>query len=339
MLVAIAYCQKDQQQAEWLSGWMAELGPYPNHRLLVARDLRSTKENLFVDVGFASVKEIVIKDDAWNSWPISCNNAFRTVGKNIEFGTREPWLWLEPDAIPLCQGWLDAIAEEYLQAGKPFMGSRVAIANTPVHLSGISVYPGVLSEYAGIAYLAHDVAWDCMAAHQIVPKAHFTNLIDHHWQRDGKTKENLNVTFASWEQVEREVSKEAVIYHASKDGSLIERLREHKRNGELIATTPMIPLEPELPSEIKTSHELKFAEPLPNHRDILVYPWEGQTPWQSKEDSLAEIQRLADRLKQFCGHSSHVRAVRMILNDTGVITLPYRYKKRGKWKKRRKKKT
>lgn len=218
MLIAIAYCTKDQDQAERLAGWMAEIGPYPNHRLLVARDVRA-KENVFSAAGFASVQEIVITDDAWDSWPQSCNNAFRHVGKHIEFTTKEPFLWLEADVAPIRAGWLDAIAAEYASCGKPFMGDRVEVEGVPLHCSGVAVYPGILSNHAGLVYLAQEMAWDVMAAEQIVPQTHFTKLIEHAWKHP---------TFESWEQVEREIAPETLLYHASKDGSLIVLLRERK---------------------------------------------------------------------------------------------------------------
>lgn len=47
------------------------------------------------------------------------------------------------------------------------------------------------------------------------------------------------------------------------------------------------------------------------------------------------IQSLAERLKKFCGNSSQTRAVRLELHRQGVIELPYRFKRRKKWRKRR----
>lgn len=69
---------------------------------------------------------------------------------------------------------------------------------------------------------------------------------------------------------------------------------------------------------------------------LLTSP--GQTPWESKEQSLSEIRTLAERLKNFCDLPSHVCAVRLELHNAGVIVLPYRFKRRkGKWKRKAKK--
>lgn len=247
MLVVFPYSAKDQDQAVRLAEWIQELGPYPEHRALIVRDhrcdLARTQAILMALTGsrFGTVETKNVTDDAYDRWPDSANVMFRNAAKHIEFSSKTPFLWMEPDAIPLKAGWLDAIEEEYLRIGKPFMGDRVEVADVPLHMSGVAVYPGVMSAHAGLAYLAQDIAWDVAASMQIVPQAHFTNLIEHSWKRDAVTKEYLNVTFESWEQVEREISKEAVIYHASKDGSVIRVLREHNLPVPVLAETMWTP--------------------------------------------------------------------------------------------------
>lgn len=235
MLIVFPYSAKDQDQAVRLAEWIRELGSNKSHRVLIVRDRRCDLEHdkailAALEQTFAAVETLTVNDDAYDSWPESANTMFRNAAKHIEFTSKEPFLWLEPDVAPVKEGWLDAIAAEYASCGKHFMGDRVEVENVPLHMSGIAVYPGIMSNHAGLAYLAQDIAWDCAAASQIVPKAHFTKLIEHSWKRDPVTKEYSHVTFANWEQVEREIAPETVLYHASKDGSLIRLLRERKNN-------------------------------------------------------------------------------------------------------------
>lgn len=63
--------------------------------------------------------------------------------------------------------------------------------------------------------------------------------------------------------------------------------------------------------------------------------WHDQTPWASQGDSVAEIRRLAARLKQFQTSSPRVRYVRSLLHEVGVIQLVYRYKRRKGWKRKK----
>src|SRR5690349_3855413 len=148
MLIAISYFKGDLHLAKSLAEQMRSFGPHPNHRLITLRDV-STEENPFLDVGFSSVKELTIRD-TYNSWPQSCNIAFGTVAKYIQYKEPRPWLWLEPDCV-LFEGCFDAIEREYqiaLTNGKVFLGAHVTgIEGARDHMSGVAVYPGVMTKY------------------------------------------------------------------------------------------------------------------------------------------------------------------------------------------------
>src|SRR6185312_6600956 len=114
---------------------------------------------------------------------------------------------------------------EYKSSGKPFMGDRVEVNDVPLHMSGVGVYMNPLHEKAGEAYRAHDTAWDMAAREQIVPNAHFTDLIEHAWKHP---------TFTSIDELSTQISDKTVLFHSSKDGSLIRLLRQ-KRGGTKVA--------------------------------------------------------------------------------------------------------
>lgn len=54
-------------------------------------------------------------------------------------------------------------------------------------------------------------------------------------------------------------------------------------------------------------------------------------------DAETEVRRLAEQIKGFMGGSVATRRVRNILHEVGVIELPYRFRKRKGWKKKKKK--
>lgn len=285
MLLAIHYCRKEQDQARALAAWIKELGPYPNHKLLVARDRRAD-EHVFADLGFQSTEEITITDDVWDKWCESPNNAFRHIAKHIEYGTKEPWLWCEADAIPLSKDWLDKIEAEYQQAlrhGKVFLGDFVHIDEPGFldHCSGVAVYPGIMSDYAGEALLAHEVAWDITGSAQILPRMHKSKLILHRWKYPA---------FESWEQVEKrifQVKPDCVLFHSDKNMSLIPLLREKRKGGDAkcppISTTPTGRLNPSLPiaSTVERNAASTFkpesaATPI---CDIFIKSFPGDYEW------------------------------------------------------------
>lgn len=376
MLIAIAHCLKESEQTKRLAEWLAELGPYPNHRLLVGRDARA-EPNLFANSGFASVEEITITGDVWNKWPESCCNAFRQIGKHIEYGTKEPWLWMEVDAILLRKDGFDLIEAEYKASGKPFLGDFVHVPemmDVPDHMSGVAVYPGILSNFAGSAYLAHETAWDVVAASQIVPQMHRSKHILHRWKHGA---------FETWEQVQKaifDVKPEACLFHADKAGSLIDILRAMHNNNSPVPALAVSDFGGESPScEIpdNASHEAReSAAEVSNgsiNRDsrggqfisgIIMKPpaatestANGKTnavdwkqfqadaaagdyfpprcaPWEDKEQSLSEIEELSERLSQFSGKGWKTHCIRKALHEHGIIEMKQK-KRRGKRKRKR----
>jgi hypothetical protein len=67
-------------------------------------------------------------------------------------------------------------------------------------------------------------AFDVVGAEQIIGQAYWTKSIQHVWRKD----EGRNFTFPDQASVDAMVSKEAVMFHQNKDGTLIERLRERR---------------------------------------------------------------------------------------------------------------
>lgn len=53
---------------------------------------------------------------------------------------RSPWLWLEPDCLPLCCGWLERIADAYNDQPMRYMGGHLKHGEA-IALSRIAVYP------------------------------------------------------------------------------------------------------------------------------------------------------------------------------------------------------
>ena len=150
-------------------------------------------------------------------WPVSCNRAFEQAAWHSYQVTKQSFLWMEPDAIPLKSSWLDDIEAEYSQCGKPFMGDYVKIAgvmpNGINHMSGIAVYHWDMPRILPSVFNNDFTAWDIASGNQVSAQLHRTSLIHHdwvptkQWRREVVTKECVNPL--------------AVIYHPDKLGVLI----------------------------------------------------------------------------------------------------------------------
>lgn len=164
-------------------------------------------------------------------WPVSCNKAFELAAWHSYNTTKQPFLWMEPDAIPIHPSWLDRIESEYATCGMPFMGDFVnaaaAIDNGVDHMSGIAVYPYDCPAKAVSLFNNERHAWDVVSATQVVPQMARTNLIHHDWVNNGKWRRD-EVTPAC-------VREGAMVYHPDKKGVLmgISTGEENRVGGEL----------------------------------------------------------------------------------------------------------
>lgn len=350
MLVTIPYYAGDLEAAERLEERIRALGPYPGHSILAARD-SSTDKKLFRDCGFDSWQETVITNDAWKKWSESPNNAFRHISMHVEHTKPQPWLWLEPDCCVVRAGWLDAIAAEYqvaLKNRKVFMGCFVpGVEDTPDHMSGIGVYPGKITSWAGNAKQAHEIPWDIYAARQIVPLAHFTRLIQHNWRAP---------EFDSLAAVRAELWPEAVIYHKDKTGNLQRILSgaEQEVSGTIdgkegdatcVGSSHLFHASNPAPTSEPESAGVSIGCAPPGTKveikDCCVFPFQhgviesdgrykkglGETK-RGPVDPRARIRELCAELKSFCGRGRG-RLVRQEIHNAGIMKVPgYRKKRR-----------
>ena len=210
--------------------WWNELGGCPGHECLLVYDNRvesSITEALQHELHtcFHDIYQLRTTGQI-DGWPEGANYMFRIANAWVSARSYKYFLWMEPDATPLKEKWMDILETEYKRANKPFLGGRVEGVyqgkQVPIHMTGIAVYPNPLYNFAGEAYRAFDVAWDIARKDQIIPKAYFTNLFCHAWHHPG---------FKSMAEVDA-IPETAVIYHGVKDTSLLHLLRQ-KRSGNL----------------------------------------------------------------------------------------------------------
>lgn len=226
MICVFPFSLRDQDLALKNAQWINELGGCHGHEVVVCYDVRCAAETVEA-IGQEMLKAFdkvyrLKAEAAIDGWPEGANYLFRLVSAWLAEKRQWPYFfWMEPDAIPLSKGWLDVIEEAHKHGGKPFTGDRVEVRiadkEVPLHMSGIAVYPNPIYIYAGEAYRAAEVAWDMAAKDQIVPQANFTKLIEHAWQHP---------SFTSLHELETQIRPEAVIFHSSKDGSLIDLLQK-----------------------------------------------------------------------------------------------------------------
>jgi len=217
MIVAISYYNGDAAQMRRWASHVAKLGSYKAHKLILA-PVRGVSTDGIKDTLQGVFGEVVIESctHVQTGWPISCNMAFEQVARLCADKLQEPFLWMEPDAIPLVPNWIDKIAEAYAACGQPFMGDFVGIngimPNGVDHMSGVAVYHWDLHRLAPSLFNNERTAWDIASAGNVVPRMARTDLIQHDWVKDPKWRRDI-VTLNC-------VNPLAVVYHPDKMGVL-----------------------------------------------------------------------------------------------------------------------
>ena len=290
MIVAISYHDGDLPLMRRWANHVLKLGSYKKHTLVLIPIRRASTEGVLAPLT-SCFGEVMIEpcDHAYGGWPQSCNMAFETMGWLASTSLKKPFLWMEPDAIPLTSDWIDSIESEYLRAGRPFMGSFVEIAgvmpNGVNHMSGVAVYHWDLHRLAPSIFNNEKTAWDIASASNVIHQMHTTSLIHHDWvptkkwRRDEVTKDCVNPL--------------AVIYHPDKlgvlisDGSIPNDVQGDPAIGAvLVAQNPHeTKEEPNLYAEVRDMI-IKTYEPIDTINAVINY---AKTNSKAKKELLASL--------------------------------------------------
>jgi len=227
MVVVLSFHGGDAQQAADLLLWIERLGGAQSHDTIlmvdggvqwdVAVDFLTMANQIFRHATIISLEESV------SGWLRGANALFLRAAQHCA-ELNQPFLWLEPDCVPLAADWLDRIQHAYSGG---FLG-HIYECNSPglprQLLSGVAVYPPNAYEiiHPCVGNQPH-LAWDVSAAEVILPLAKDSHLFHHFWGNKEQPP-----TFALRKTPDSPVNtltldhirKGAVLFHRNKDGTL-----------------------------------------------------------------------------------------------------------------------
>lgn len=234
MLCALPVYREDVSRLENLLEWIGQLGGCHDHDAVIVADagtpagqifrLQNLAQQSFKCVQIATTKESV------KGWPQGPNELFlRTAQVAKEHGMH--WLFLEPDAVPLCPGWLDKIDIHYRVKGTPCLGQVVPCDQPGLpsrHFTGVGVYPpNAIDLVDGPVRSRPDTAFDLSTAQVLVPLATHSELFQHLWGEIGNPPTFAPKAIPGTATFDLNyLRKSAVLFHRTKDGKLIDLLRK-----------------------------------------------------------------------------------------------------------------
>ena len=219
ILVVIPFSENDAILAEHLCDWIFLLNKrvQKGHALLVvAGDVHAemrAKVELAAQVAFETVDVVSAPAIVSKNKNTHVNALFRVAAETVSKRFTLPWLWLEPDAVPLKAGWLKAITDAYYSQPKRYSGSWMKASE--LFLARVSVYPhDAINDLA--PYLDDHGIFNMNAGMSIIPAS---------------TKTRLCQEVAIYEE-STTINPEAVILHHDKSAVLLTSLREKMEQSE-----------------------------------------------------------------------------------------------------------
>jgi hypothetical protein len=219
ILVVIPFSVNDAILAEHLCDWIFLLNKrvQKGHALLVvAGDVHAemrAKVELAAQVAFETVVVVSAPAVVSQNKNVHVNTLFRVAAETVARRFTLPWLWLEPDTVPLKAGWLKAITDAHYSQPKRYSGSWMKASE--LFLARVAVYPhDAINDLE--PYLNDNSMFNMNAGQVIIPAS---------------TKTRLVQEVAIWEE-STTINPEAVVLHRDKSAVLMTSLREKMEQSE-----------------------------------------------------------------------------------------------------------
>lgn len=234
MLVAMAVHAGDCNRLLNNLVWIKQLGGCPDHDAVIVADAGMEARSVFAlkdqaSLSFKSV-EIITTEESVQGWIAGANALFLTAAHFAQT-KNQSWLWMEPDAVPLKPNWIDTLELHYRAKVAHYMGALVKCEDPrlpKIHLPGVSVYPS--SAYYELVATVRgntDKAFDISTAHISVPQTTESDLFQALWGEMNNPPTFAEKRIHGTGTFDLEfLNPKAVLFHRSKNGTLIELLRK-----------------------------------------------------------------------------------------------------------------
>lgn len=268
ILVVLPFHSGDADLMVKLLDWILHLNPDGHKKtdaLLVTDESVSSDQRATVvertKQAFRNVMLTVATiPDTHKGWPKAPNVMFEHAARQVQLTCKVPWLWLEPDSVPLKKNWLEVLSEEAFFSSRLFVGAhvqgRTLKGQVLEHMSGVGIYPHNTMLHLGLDIANAEEAFDLAISEKVLRRMQKTHLIQHHWGPNQSEPPTFvpSVTSASPKNsvTLSLIDSRAVLFHRCKDGSLIELLKNPApaaKSGVYQQTVPPKPPSPPKVSE------------------------------------------------------------------------------------------
>jgi hypothetical protein len=241
MSIVLPFIEREVPQVLRLLDWMVELSGQLKRTvyLLPFKGLVANKkiyDQIFgaAERAFSDVQVIADNEGVTSDWKVDAkirdaagpNSLFRQAAWFFHFKPMlGPWLYLEPDCVPLKPTWADDLEAAYVTsatAGKPFFGAGMRSQTGEAYLNGAAIYPqnavtlaaSLVTRTMWKEYPEMETSFDMAGGKEVLRKSQITDLIQLDYRSaDPKPKPG------------------ALLFHGDKDGKLINSGSKTRNNG------------------------------------------------------------------------------------------------------------
>lgn len=249
MNIVFSYHSGDCELALESAKAIVEQGPNIRHKATICctegtpllPQITEELKKVFPEVGR------IIAQDGFNGWPLGPNQMFADASSHC-YQYEDPWYFWEPDCVPMVEGWVDKLEEEFNKDTGKIMGriieGGVAPSGKTMYklIVGSAVYPAKFLNGCRIAsnlanynlYFKNNGGipepWDVRCRWEFLQYGRDTPLIRAYWNSCGYQRRGESIVFLAQNPEahdvqsvtcpDRTVSSEAIVVHGCKDGSL-----------------------------------------------------------------------------------------------------------------------
>ena len=189
----------------------------------------------------------IVAQDGFNGWPLGPNQMFADASSYC-YQYEDPWYFWEPDCVPMVEGWVDKLEEEFNKDKGKIMGCLIEGGVAPSGktmyrlIVGSAVYPSKFLNGCAITANLYNYniffkdknvvpePWDVRCRWEYLKFGRDTPLIRAYWKSCNYQRKGESIVFFAEnpeaqdvQEVtcpDRTVSPEAVVVHGCNDGSL-----------------------------------------------------------------------------------------------------------------------
>jgi hypothetical protein len=255
MNIVFAYHDGDAELAMASAEAIAAQGINMRHRATICASngtplvsqIKKKLEQVFPTV------ERIVAQEGFDGWPLGPNQLFSDAS-NYCFMRDDPWMFWEPDCVPMVSNWVDILDKEFARDQTKIMGclleGGVAPSGKTVHrlIVGSAIYPAKFLYGCTVAAnlfnynlryrdaKAVPEPWDVRCRWEFLKFGRNTELIKTYWKSCKYRIEGGAIVFSAENQEaediqhvtcpDKTVSPKAVVVHGCKDGSLHKMAQE-----------------------------------------------------------------------------------------------------------------